>query len=112
MRADLHMSPGKLAAQAGHAFVETLRLAPSDLCNAYHSDGIGTKVVLYAPNATELNTLHKVALRLEIPTALIIDDGHVMLPHFDGSRVLTSVGFGPVTRKEADVWLKRFKLVE
>jgi peptidyl-tRNA hydrolase len=46
-----------------------------------------------------------------IPCSLITDSGHVMLPHFDGSPVVTAVGIGPCTRQQANHFLKHFKLL-
>jgi peptidyl-tRNA hydrolase len=53
IREDLNMSPGKLSAQAGHAFLdsylETERINPQR-AEEYRSDGHGTKITLNAPS--------------------------------------------------------------
>jgi PTH2 family peptidyl-tRNA hydrolase len=90
------MPPGKLAAQAGHAFLQAFVRAPPLLQAQYHADGIGTKVVLLAPDDATLLRLHSIADAAGLPTALIVDSGHVLLPHFTGAPVVTALGVGPV----------------
>jgi len=94
------MSPGKAASQAGHAFLDSFLTSPPDLAAAYRQDGLGTKVVLTAPDEAAVRQIHAVALSLGIPTALIVDSGHVMPPHFDGKEIVTAVGIGPARRCE------------
>jgi PTH2 family peptidyl-tRNA hydrolase len=114
------MTPGKMAAQAGHAFVEALRASGSHLDGAtteasdyqrYVADPPGTKVVLEAPDEIALLRLHDEAQQRGIPSALIFDSGHVLPPHFDGSSILTAVGFGPIPRGKARPITRRFALV-
>jgi len=115
------MPPGKMAAQAGHAFVEALRDASSnwDTDSVAHQDYItyrderpGTKVVLVAPDEEALRRIWEYAWRFyEIPAALVFDSGHVMPPHFDGSRILTAVGLGPCTKRRAAPVTKGLALV-
>lgn len=90
------MSPGKAAAQAGHAWVDTLLLHPDSCWNApYRALRPGTKITL--DGGSEANLL-RVADRLRlkgVPFVLIHDRGHVEPPHFDGSPILTALGAGP-----------------
>ena len=87
------MPPGKLAAQAGHAFVEAYLASPPEEASEYRRESVGTKVVLRG----RLRQLLMAADRCEregIPFALIEDSGHVLPPHFDGSPVVTALGVG------------------
>ena len=87
------MPPGKMAAQAGHAFLEAFIVSSESEARAYRADSVGTKVVLRA----RLQSLLNAAARCEqmgIPHALIMDEGHVLPPHFDGSPIVTALGVG------------------
>lgn len=95
------MNAGKIASQAGHAFLDAYLLAlASDpaRCAAYRSVRHGTKVVLSASH-DQILLLHVKARQRGLPSALIIDEG---CPDFyDGQPILTAFGAGPLTRKEA-----------
>lgn len=108
------MPPGKLAAQAGHAFLESFlvssRLTP-ELASIYAADPPGTKVTLCARSLQDLEEAYQRALFLKIPCALITDSGHILPPHFDGSPVITALGLGPATRSEVRTITRRFALV-
>ena|ERR1700744_5149608 len=106
------MSPGKAASQAGHAFLDAYLDAPLALATAYRADGMGTKVVLSAPNEAVIRAIHDRAQQLHIPSALIIDSGHVMPPHFDGNPVVTAVGLGPATRDEVETLTGELNLLD
>jgi PTH2 family peptidyl-tRNA hydrolase len=108
------MPPGKLAAQAGHAFLEaflTAQKASPASAALYAADPPGTKVVLLAKSIFDLERAQRDLEQLGIPHALIVDQGHVMLPHFDGSEVTVGLGFGPATRKEVGRLTRRYALV-
>lgn len=109
------MSPGKLAAQAGHAFLDSfLSCQASDPARArtYRDPGHGTKVVLAARDVAQLEFLLNQASDAGLPCALIIDSGHVMPgTSFDGSSVVTALGLGPATRGEVEHLIKRLALV-
>ena len=114
------MPPGKMAAQAGHAFVEALHASKlhwetatgeATDYDSYVADPPGTKVVLEAPDEFALLRLHEEARQLGIPCALVFDSGHVMSPHFDGGRILTAVGLGPCVRRKVAPLTRRFALV-
>jgi len=108
------MPPGKLAAQAGHAFLDTYLIALDSrptAARAYRADGHGTKVALRARCLDDLLRAHAVATRAGIPAALITDSGHILPPSFDGSPVVTALGLGPATRSEVRSITRRFALV-
>lgn len=113
VRRELEMSPGKLAAQCGHAFLDVYDLCRKeypDRAAAYHDGSHGTKVVLETDLA-ELLQLRERAMAEGLPAALIVDAGHVMPPHFDGNPVVTAVGIGPVMRHEIQHITGRLALV-
>lgn len=112
-RGDLHMSGGKLASQAGHAFKMLTKQLHDDteLFNNYFADGdIGTNVVLRAKNLNQILLAHDKALAAGIPCSLISDQGHIMPPHFDGKPIITALGIGPATRDDIQHITKRFNL--
>lgn len=108
------MPPGKLASQAGHAFLEaflTAQKASPASAALYAADPPGTKVVLRAKNLFELERARLECERLGIPHALITDSGHVLPPHFTGAPIVTALGFGPATREEVGRLTRRLALV-
>jgi len=108
------MPPGKLAAQAGHAFLDSyldaVVLRPQD-AETYRADGHGTKVALRAEHLDDVLQAHAMAQRAGIPSALITDSGHVLPPSFDGSPIVTALGLGPARRAEVRRITRHFALV-
>lgn len=97
------MTPGKLAAQAGHAFLDAYLAAADvrpEIAREYARLKPGTKVTLIAPCLDELERARMRAEAMGVPCAWIVDSGHVHPPHFDGSPVVTALGIGPATRSE------------
>jgi len=94
------MTPGKAAAQAGHAFLDSFLRSPLQDRQAYLNDG-GTKIVLTVPDEAALSELFFRARKAGLPCAMVIEQDHVMPPHFDGSPVPTAVGIGPIARDAA-----------
>jgi peptidyl-tRNA hydrolase len=68
------MSPGKLVAQAGHAYLGAFLQTSPDVTAAYHADGIGTKVCLQARLPALLKAKDE-AKRAGIPHFLVVDSG-------------------------------------
>lgn len=105
------MSPGKAAAQAGHAWVDVLLSHPDWPHTApYARLRPGTKLTLDGGCA---DSLLRMAERLDIaglPHSLIYDESHVEPPHFDGSRILTALGVGPFPKGEEPRLLRRLPL--
>jgi len=106
------MTPGKIASQAGHAYVQTvlqcIQVDPSRE-QAYHSDGIGTKVCLEAKDLSTLLRAYNEAVEAGIPCALITDQGHMSF--HGGEPTVTALGIGPVTRAESQHITKRYRLM-
>lgn len=115
VRSDLAMPPGKLAAQAGHAYTDALMLAQEtdpDRYTHYRQDGIGgSKVTMKAKNEGALIKAYELALDAGIPAALIVDQHHILPPHFTGDPIITALGLGPCTQDDVRFITKRFNCV-
>ena len=99
-RRDLEMTPGKLAAQAGHAYLnawDKAQIQSPELAQQYK----GTKVLMNAKNVGQLSRAYRDALVAGFPCQLVIDREQVMTPHFDGSPKIAAVGIGPVYADDA-----------
>lgn len=90
LRSDLGMSPGKVAAQACHASISAYEVSDIADIDDWKRDGV-TKIVLAVGSEKELIDIYKLAVALELPTALIADEGRTEI--VPGS--LTAVGIGP-----------------
>lgn len=117
LRGDLVMSEGKANAQAGHAYVNALLHALSsndpdhrEAAMAYAGLCPGTKVCLDGGSGADLDRLGEACTDLAIPHIRIYDQDHVEPPHFDGSRILTAMGIGPIPRDLAPKILRRLRL--
>lgn len=103
VRKELDMPPGKLAAQAGHAFLDTWYscwVKDSDRAEEYR-EYHQTKVVL-AGDLKDLLEAREKALHAGLPCSIVVDEHHVLPPHFDGSPIITALGIGPATRDEIE----------
>lgn len=109
------MPPGKMASQACHAAKNCAIIAgrrdPALLRLYQGPDFLGTQIVLCAKSETALLKAHDAARQAGLLTSLIIDKGHVMPPHFDGSPIITALGIGPCTKAAAHAITKRFASV-
>lgn len=108
------MPAGKLAAQSGHAYLNSYLKALEDrpeIAAAYQRDGLGTKVCLVASNEFRLLRAHDEAKRAGIPCALIIDQHHILPPHFNGDPIITALGLGPARQEEVRHITKKFNLL-
>ncbi len=97
VRQDLKLSPGKLAAQCGHGFVESFIKADDKIRKKWLNEG-GKKVVLKVPGERELRMFFSEAQLQKIPSALITDAGHTELP----PRTVTVLGLGPESEEKLD----------
>ena len=106
------MPAGKLSAQTGHAYGDALadaeRIDPDRVADYRNDETGGSKVTLKAKNATQLIRAYREALESGLPCSLIVDQHHVLPPHFTGDPVITAVGIGPCTKAEARHITKRF----
>lgn len=111
------MPAGKIAAQAGHAFIGALSagLQSADpefrrWSGEYAAEAIGTKVCLEA-DLKHLIRLEEHLRRQGIPCFLVEDSGHVLPPDFDGSPVVTALGVSPLPRFLSKKHLKSVRLL-
>lgn len=109
----LEMPPGKLSAQTGHAYGDTIRNAelidPERAARYRNVAHGGSKVSLKAKNQQQLIKAFAKARSLGLPCALVVDRHHVLPPHFDGSPIITALGIGPCTKEEAREITKKFQ---
>jgi peptidyl-tRNA hydrolase len=106
------MGPGKIASQAGHAYVETIlqtQVTHPDRFEAYRADGLGTKVCLAVPTLEQLLEVERKCKEAGIPCALITDSG--CPDFFEGKPTITALGVGPTKRHETKKILRQFKLL-
>jgi peptidyl-tRNA hydrolase, PTH2 family len=92
-RADLKLSKGKLAAQAGHAAVsaaEEARKRHRTWWEAWLFEG-QRKIAIKVKNENELTELESQAKEMDLPNALIVDRGLTEIP--EGT--VTCLGIGP-----------------
>jgi peptidyl-tRNA hydrolase, PTH2 family len=109
------MPPGKLASQAGHAYLNSFidsGLKRPEINQFYQRDGIGTKVCLKAKNQDAILKAYEAAKEAGIPCSLIIDEHHIMPPHFTGDPIITALGIGPARKDEVRAFTKRFSLCQ
>ena len=103
LRRDLEMTPGKASSQIGHAFkllTRKLMLEDPQLAEEYFEDGLGTNVCLVAKNEYALERAYEQAIAAGLFCDKVIDEHHVMPPHFTGEPILTAIGIGPCRRSE------------
>jgi PTH2 family peptidyl-tRNA hydrolase len=97
VRDDLKLSPGKLAAQVGHATVDCVLATRNNNMKwfrKWHSEG-QKKVVVKVGELDELYELKNVARRNKLSTSMIADAGLTELP--PGTITCLGVGPGPST---------------
>jgi peptidyl-tRNA hydrolase len=112
-RADIEMTADKLSAQTGHAFInawDKAKIERPDIAAQYKGTGNGTKIIMYAKSLTTLIRAYRDCQEAKIPCDLIIDRGHIMLPHFDGNPIITALGIGPAYRDEIEHITKRYTM--
>lgn len=107
------MPIGKLSAQAGHAYTDTLTLAITEAPEAYskyrNENTGGSKVTLKAKNEDHLIKAYNQALEEGIPCSIVVDREHIFPPHFDGSPIITALGIGPCTKSQIQHITKKFQ---
>jgi len=106
------MSPGKIASQAGHAYLGAFLACqesnPSALAE-YLRSFPGTKVCLQAKHLDALLRAQAQAQSAGIPCSLITDSG---CPHFfHGQPIITALGLGPAKEHQIKHITRRFALL-
>ncbi len=90
------MDPGKIASQAGHAYLGAFLASQAEPeGKAYSQLSPGTKVCLQA-NLEELSRALEELQQTGIPHYLVIDSG--CPDFFGGEPTITALGFGPSLR--------------
>ncbi len=107
------MTPGKLASQAGHAFLGAFLQCPDPLVRAeYHKDfpdSPGTKVCLKARNLDQLLRAEHAARAAGLSVFRVVDSGCENF--FGGHPIITALGIGPATSDQAQHITKKFQLL-
>lgn len=115
IRGDLDMPSGKLAAQAGHAYTDSLFDAwinEPERALAYRDRTRGgSKVTVKAKNVSQMMKAYCAAKAAGLPCSLIVDQHHILPPHFDGNPIITAVGIGPCTKEECREITKKFRCI-
>lgn len=106
------MAPGKIASQAGHAFLGAFSHADPITQMEYHKEmplSPGTKVTLKCKNIVQLLRAEYAAQEAGLPVFKVIDSG---CPNFFGGKpIVTALGIGPVTKEQAKHITKKFELL-
>ena len=97
-RADLPLPPGKMAAQAGHAFLTAWRYsrAVSLAAAEEYAEASQAKLVLVAKDEPALLGIAARAARRNVAAALITDSARTVLP----VAAVTVLGLGPMSRTD------------
>ncbi|MFC1786735.1 peptidyl-tRNA hydrolase Pth2 [Halobacteriota archaeon] len=106
VRTDLHLSKGKLAAQAAHAALSACDRAKRSIRDSWKVEG-QKKVILAVDSLDELFELEEEAKRVDLPTARIEDAGLTEVPR----GTITALGIGPAKNRELDKITGHMKLL-
>lgn len=108
-RADLPLPPGKMAAQAGHAFLSAWRLALKDNAeNAMsYADAAQVKIVLLAPDLPTLERIQGKAHQRGVPAVLITDAARTVLPE----PAVTVLGLGPMSKTDCNALTRGLEML-
>ena len=107
------MTAGKMAAQAGHAFLGAfLKCTEESRLANYHKDfpqSPGTKVCLQARNLDQLLRTEHAAQSAGFSIFRVVDSGCENF--FGGQPVITALGIGPATKDQIQGITKKLKLL-
>jgi peptidyl-tRNA hydrolase, PTH2 family len=107
------MTPGKLASQAGHAFLGAFLQCPDSLIRAeYHKDfpySPGSKICLKARNLDQLLRAEHAATAAGLSVFRVVDSG--CEDFFGGQPIITALGIGPATKEQARHITKKLQLL-
>lgn len=111
MRHDLNMSAGKIASQAGHAYLNAFLQNPDEI---YLKNP--TKICLGA-NEIEMDKICFLCDKHEIPYTQIIDpdftiqDNHVVQNNGNDIPAFTAIGIGPIESNRVKKIIGKYKLL-
>jgi peptidyl-tRNA hydrolase len=123
VRLDLGMTFGDIISQTGDAYNDSLSAARKlkpEIVEQYRTwsneqstifNG-GSKFSMSTRNKEALIDAYNLARETGIPCAMIVREGHIMPPHFDGNPIITALGIGPCTEEEAADLVKHFTLMD
>lgn len=106
------MDAGKIASQAGHAYLGAFLQASPDIQAEYHKEfphSPGTKICLKADNLGQLLLAENAAKEAGIPYFRVIDSG--CKNFYGGEPIITALGLGPMTKSQAKHITKKFQLL-
>lgn len=101
---------GKMAAQAGHAFLHAFWFAEAmfpETAHRYLDSGAAAKVTLICDTDAELDEIYA-AHRPICGATYVVDAGRTI---FNGVPTLTCVGIGPITREQRSEQLAALKVL-
>lgn len=73
---------------------------------------MGTNICLKSKNLHQLQRSYEMAKDAGLLCELIIDEHHIMPPHFNGKPIITCLGLGPAKRSDIDFITNRFNLLK
>lgn len=106
------MNQGKVAAQAGHAYVGAFVRSIPQIQAEYHKEfpkSPGTKICLKVNTLGELLWAEQQAKDAGIPYFRVVDSGCANF--FDGKPTVTALGLGPATKSQVQQITGRLKLM-
>ena len=111
IRRDLDMTPGKISAQSGHAYLDSYLMAsemrPETIPQYKTNHGI--KICLECKNLSQMERAYERLYELQMPAVLITDLGYTV---FEGQPTITALGIGPCKKDEIWEVIKRFRLMK
>ena len=106
------MSAGKIASQAGHAYLGSYlhcQQSNPEILAEYLKDFPGTKVCLQSDGLDSLLRVKAEAIASGIPCSLITDSG--CSNFFDGKPIITAIGLGTARSNQIKHITRRFQLL-
>lgn len=107
MRGDLHISRGKIAAQACHASLGSYKRADKNSVRKWEAEG-EKKVVVMVKDLEELFQIQEMVKATNLPYYLVKDAGHTELP----KSTITCLGIGPDADEKIDKLTRDLKLLK
>lgn len=106
------MLPGKIASQAGHAYLGAFINSSPEIQKVYHAefpDSPGTKVCLQVKNLDQLLIAEQKAIEAGLSVFRVVDSGCENF--FNGEPTITALGIGPCFKKEIKHITQKLKLL-
>jgi len=107
VRTDLDMPVGKVANQAGHAFVAALWAAPHDIAVAYMGDDGQGKIVVRVKNESELVKMYQICKDAGLTSIIVKDQGRTVF----GEPTFTTMAVGPCRASDLPKPFRRLRLL-